>query len=88
LTQDQAKQAVARRAVDFVADGMRVGLGTGSTATLFIHELAARVKAEGLHLRCVASSASPSPLSTSFPNSTSTSMAPTKSAFAIAEGCS
>ncbi len=56
MTQDQAKQAVARRAVDFVADGMRVGLGTGSTATLFIHELAARVKAEGLHLRCVASS--------------------------------
>jgi ribose 5-phosphate isomerase A len=38
-----------------VEDGMRVGLGTGTTATMFIHELAAAVKA-GLHIRCVASS--------------------------------
>jgi ribose 5-phosphate isomerase A len=55
VDQNQAKRAVARRAVEFIEDGMRVGLGTGSTATLFIQELGARVKA-GLKIRCVASS--------------------------------
>ncbi len=55
MTQDQAKLAVAQRAVAYVEDGMRVGLGTGSTATLFIRALAERVKA-GLQIRCVASS--------------------------------
>jgi ribose 5-phosphate isomerase A len=52
MTQDEAKGLVARRAADLVEDGMVVGLGTGSTATLFIRELAAR----GLKIRCVASS--------------------------------
>lgn len=37
-----AKQAAAERAVDFVEEGMRVGLGTGSTARLFLEALAAR----------------------------------------------
>jgi ribose 5-phosphate isomerase A len=55
MTQDEAKLAVARRAVEFVDDGMRVGLGTGTTATMFIRELAKRVQA-GLKIRCVASS--------------------------------
>jgi ribose 5-phosphate isomerase A len=55
MTQDEAKLAVAKRAVEFVEDGMRVGLGTGTTATMFIHELGARVQA-GLRIRCVASS--------------------------------
>ena len=55
MTQDEAKQAVARRAVELVEDGMQVGLGTGTTATMFIHELGRRV-AEGLDVRCVASS--------------------------------
>jgi ribose 5-phosphate isomerase A len=55
MTQDEAKRAVAKRAVEFVEDGMRVGLGTGTTATMFIHELAERVRA-GLRIRCVASS--------------------------------
>ena len=52
MTQDEAKGLVARRAVEFVRDGMVVGLGTGTTATFFIHELAARA----LKIRCVASS--------------------------------
>ena len=52
MTQDEAKQAVAVRAVEFVSDGMRVGLGTGTTATLFIRELAKK----SLKIRCVASS--------------------------------
>ena len=55
MTQDEAKQAVAERALEFVEDGMRVGLGTGTTATMFIRALAERVKA-GLKIRCVASS--------------------------------
>jgi ribose 5-phosphate isomerase A len=52
MTQDEAKQLVARRAAELIADGMVVGLGTGSTATLFIRELATRK----LNIRCVASS--------------------------------
>jgi ribose 5-phosphate isomerase A len=55
MTQDEAKRLVARRAVEFVEDGMAVGLGTGTTATLFIRELGTRV-AQGLKIRCVASS--------------------------------
>lgn len=55
MTQDEAKLAVARRAVAYVDDGMRVGLGTGTTATMFIRELAEKVK-DGLRIRCVASS--------------------------------
>jgi ribose 5-phosphate isomerase A len=56
MTQDEAKRLVARRAVEFVKDGMVVGLGTGTTATLFIRELAVRVQSGGLKIRCVASS--------------------------------
>jgi ribose 5-phosphate isomerase A len=55
MTQDEAKQLVAKRAVEFVEDGMAVGLGTGTTATMFIRELALRVR-QGLTIRCVASS--------------------------------
>jgi len=52
MTQDEAKLAVAKRATEFVRDGMVVGLGTGSTATMFIRELAAKKR----KIRCVASS--------------------------------
>ncbi len=55
MTQDEAKALVGRRAAELVEDGMAVGLGTGSTATLFIRALGERVKA-GLRIRCVASS--------------------------------
>lgn len=55
MTQDDAKHLVAKRAVEFVEDGMAVGLGTGTTATMFIRELALRVQ-HGLTIRCVASS--------------------------------
>ena len=56
MTQQEAKQAVAQRAVTFVEPGMRVGLGTGTTATLFIRALAEKVRTEHLNIRCVASS--------------------------------
>jgi len=55
MTQDEAKKAVAARAVTLVEDGMRIGLGTGTTSTFFIRALAERVAA-GLKIRCVASS--------------------------------
>jgi ribose 5-phosphate isomerase A len=56
MTQDEAKRLVAKRAVEFVEDGMAVGLGTGSTSRMFIEELGAKVKASGIRIRCVASS--------------------------------
>jgi ribose 5-phosphate isomerase A len=49
------KRAAAERALDFVRSGMKLGLGTGSTAEAFLEVLAARVR-EGLHLRCAATS--------------------------------
>jgi ribose 5-phosphate isomerase A len=39
------KRAAAARAIDFVRPGMRLGLGTGSTAKPFVELLAERVKA-------------------------------------------
>ena len=55
MTQDEAKLVVAKRAVEFVSDGMNVGLGTGTTATLFIRELG-RAVAGGLRIQAVATS--------------------------------
>ncbi|MDO5646640.1 ribose-5-phosphate isomerase RpiA [Paracoccus sp. (in: a-proteobacteria)] len=53
---DPAKLAASQAAVALVTDGMRLGLGTGSTAAIMVRELAARVAAEGLTLRCAATS--------------------------------
>jgi ribose 5-phosphate isomerase A len=52
---DAAKRAAGAAAVPLVADGMRVGLGTGSTAYWFILGLAERVRS-GLSIRAVATS--------------------------------
>ncbi|MEZ7813724.1 MAG: ribose-5-phosphate isomerase RpiA [Paracoccaceae bacterium] len=52
-----AKLAAAKRAVDFVQDGMRLGLGTGSTAAWMIRALADRIRKEGLRVQCVPTSA-------------------------------
>lgn len=49
------KRAAAERALDFVQPGMRLGLGTGSTAKHFVECLAQRVRA-GLALIAVATS--------------------------------
>ena len=43
--QNAAKVAAAGRALDFVENGMRLGLGTGSTATAFVELLGERVAA-------------------------------------------
>jgi ribose 5-phosphate isomerase A len=54
---DKAKFAAARRAVDYVEDGMRVGLGTGSTAAWMVRCLGDLVRDEGLRIRGVPTSA-------------------------------
>lgn len=53
---DLAKDAAARAAVTLVRPGMKLGLGTGSTASVFVRRLAERVAAEGLELRCASTS--------------------------------
>ncbi len=53
---DTAKFVAARRAVDFVEDGMRVGLGTGSTAAWMVKCLGERVREEGLKIAGVPTS--------------------------------
>jgi ribose 5-phosphate isomerase A len=53
---EKAKAAAARRAVDYVEDGMRLGLGTGSTAAWMVRALGRRVREEGLRVRGVPTS--------------------------------
>ncbi|MFC3529209.1 ribose-5-phosphate isomerase RpiA [Paracoccus mangrovi] len=53
---DLSKDAAATAAVALVEPGMRLGLGTGSTAVIFVRRLAQRAAAEGLALRCAATS--------------------------------
>jgi ribose 5-phosphate isomerase A len=50
------KRAAAARALEFVEDGMKLGLGTGSTAKWFVDLLARRIKAEGLQITGVPTS--------------------------------
>jgi ribose 5-phosphate isomerase A len=45
MSADSYKRAAAARAIDFVRSGMRLGLGTGSTAAHFVELLAERVRA-------------------------------------------
>ncbi len=49
------KQAAAEKSVEFIEDGMIVGLGTGSTVNLMIDSLAKRIK-KGLKIKAVATS--------------------------------
>jgi ribose 5-phosphate isomerase A len=51
-----AKEAAARRAVEYVRSGMTLGLGTGSTTTYAIQALGERVRQEGLQVRGVPTS--------------------------------
>ena len=52
---DNAKRMAAERAAEFVRDGMRLGLGTGSTAAHFVDCVGERVAA-GMKLVCVPTS--------------------------------
>ncbi|MGR3501467.1 ribose-5-phosphate isomerase RpiA [Pseudaestuariivita sp.] len=53
---DKAKFVAAKRAADLVETGMRVGLGTGSTAAWLVRCLGERVADEGLRFRGVPTS--------------------------------
>jgi ribose 5-phosphate isomerase A len=53
---DAGKLAASLCAVDLVEDGMRVGLGTGSTAAWMVRCLAHRATREALRLTCVPTS--------------------------------
>ncbi len=56
MTAEDQKKAAAIAALEYVKPGMKVGLGTGSTAEHFITALAEKVKQEGLDIECVATS--------------------------------
>ena len=49
------KRAAAAKALDYVREGMKLGLGTGSTAEIFLELLSPRVRG-GLNLLCVPTS--------------------------------
>jgi ribose 5-phosphate isomerase A len=53
---DTAKRAAAARALEMVADGMTLGLGTGSTAGWFVRLLSERIRSPGLDVVGVATS--------------------------------
>ena len=53
---DKAKFVAAKKAVEFVEDGMRVGLGTGSTAAWMVRCLGEMVRDEGLRIKGVPTS--------------------------------
>lgn len=54
--QNRLKEQAAERALKLVEPGMAVGLGSGSTATLWIKLLGDKVRNEGLKIRAIASS--------------------------------
>jgi len=51
-----AKEAAGRRAVEFIEDGMTLGLGTGSTVHFLLVALGERVRRDGLSVRGVPTS--------------------------------
>ena len=51
----KAKYLAAEKALEFVKPGMKLGLGTGSTAAFFVDLLGEKV-AEGLDVLCVPTS--------------------------------
>lgn len=53
---DRAKRAAAEHAATMVESGMRVGLGTGSTAAWLVRALGRRAREDGLRIRTVATS--------------------------------
>ena len=55
MTPEEQKKAAAQAAVDLVRPGMKIGLGTGSTANYFIDLLGAKVR-EGFDVKAVPTS--------------------------------
>lgn len=54
--QNQWKKAAAEAAANLVEDGMVIGLGTGSTASLFVAALGRRIAEDGLRIVGIATS--------------------------------
>ena len=55
-----AKKFAANRALEHIDDGMRIGLGSGSTALIFVRELAYAVVRNEWNVTCVSTSSSTS----------------------------
>jgi ribose 5-phosphate isomerase A len=55
MTMDELKRQAAAQALEYVSDGMKLGLGTGSTAKHFVELLGERVRS-GLRVICVPTS--------------------------------
>ena len=53
---DKAKFAAAKRASGLVQSGMKVGLGTGSTAAWLVKHLGQKISDEGLRIQAVPTS--------------------------------
>lgn len=53
---DRGKRAAAAAAIELVRDGMRLGLGTGSTAAFFVELLATKLAETGWRVTCVPTS--------------------------------
>lgn len=56
MDQNELKQQVGRKAVEYIQDGMIVGLGTGSTVRYMVDALGQRVQAEHLNITGVTTS--------------------------------
>lgn len=59
------KQLAAEKSIEFIKDGMTLGLGTGSTVFFLVNILAELVK-QGLNVRCVSTSSQTSDLAKRF----------------------
>ena len=56
--QDEAKKVAGRRVIEeFVTDGMKLGLGSGTTSHFFVRELG-KLVADGLQVTCTTTSRS------------------------------
>jgi ribose 5-phosphate isomerase A len=64
--QTRLKSKAAQRALDLVRPGMTLGLGSGSTASLWIQQLGEKVRDHGLKITAVASSEDSERLGRSF----------------------
>ncbi len=56
MANEAAKQAAATKALTLVKSGMKIGIGTGSTAAIFIPLLLQKIQKESLKISCISTS--------------------------------
>ena len=56
MNEKSAKQLAGEKACEWVQSGMKIGLGTGSTAYFAIQEVARKIKEEGLEIGAIPTS--------------------------------